>query len=55
MEIMSVAILGGPGGVMADIDHIAETVIVGALADNFIVPGVFDTAPSEWSPGKDSA
>ncbi len=41
-----------PKAALRDIDHIAQTVIVGALADNFIVPGVFqqpDTAPSEMN------
>jgi hypothetical protein len=35
-----------PNRVTADIDHIAETVIKGALADSFIIPEAFkEVAP----------
>lgn len=32
---------------LSDLDHIAETVIKGALANDFIVPGVFVAAEED--------
>lgn len=37
-------------GMTNTLDHIAETVIAGALADNFIIPRAFsDSAPAEYN------